>query len=197
LFGTAATGYLRRYEKRSSVRLQADLWRTRCLSACGFTRHPGRLKTFNYLGLHRYFLTFCTDRRHQAFADREHVDLVHAQILRTSQLTAFEITAYGYMPDHLHLLIEGLEDRSDCREFISRAKQYTGYCYARLTSRRLWQRYGYERTLRDGDPTASVVRYIIENPVRAGLVRNPEEYPFSGSSRYTMAELADAICWSG
>jgi REP element-mobilizing transposase RayT len=113
-----------------------------------FTGRPERLKTFDYLGPQRYFLTFCTDRRHQAFIDREHVDLVHAQILRTSTLMAFEITAYCYMPDHLHLLVEGVEDRSDCREFISRAKQFTGFHYAQLTGRRLWQRYGYERTLR-------------------------------------------------
>jgi putative transposase len=162
-----------------------------------FTGRPERLKTFDYLGPQRYFLTFCTDRRHQAFTDREHVDLVHAQILRTSTLMAFEITAYCYMPDHLHLLVEGVEDRSDCREFISRAKQFTGFHYAQLTGRRLWQRYGYERTLRADDATPSVVRYILENPVRRGLVRNLEEYPFCGSSGYTMEELADAIRWSG
>ena len=162
-----------------------------------FTKHPQRLETFDYLGPRRYFLTFCTDRRHRAFIDRERVDLVHAQILRTSMATAFEITAYCYMPDHLHLMVEGLEGRSDCRVFISRAKQYSGFYYQRLASRRLWQRYSYERVLRDEDLTAGVVRYILENPIRAGLVQSPEDYPFSGSTRYTILELADAIRWSG
>ena len=161
-----------------------------------FTSRPERLKAFDYLGPHRYFLTFCTDRRHQAFVDRAPVELVHTQILRTSTLTAFAITAYCYMPDHLHLLVEGLENRSDCREFISKAKQYSGFYYARLTSRRLWQRYSYERTLRDEEATEGVVRYILENPIRAGMVQSPEEYPFSGSSRYTISEMSDAVQWA-
>ena len=37
------------------------------------------------------------------------------------------------------------------------------------------------------------VGYIVANPVRAGLVRHPAEYPHIGSERYTVAELLE-IC---
>lgn len=36
-----------------------------------------------------------------------------------------------------------------------------------------------------------VARYILENPVRAGLTRTFQEYPFSGSQEFTKEELAD------
>ena len=54
---------------------------------------------------------------------------------------------------------------------------------------RLWQRYGFERVIRDSEQTFVVARYILENPVRAGLVNAIDEYPFSGSFVYTMPEL--------
>ena len=37
-----------------------------------------------------------------------------------------------------------------------------------------------------------VARYIIENPVRVGLVTSAASYPLTGSSRYSIAQIADA-----
>ena len=41
----------------------------------------------------------------------------------------------------------------------------------------------------EGDDARSVVRYLLYNPVRAGLVRTAREYPWSGSLRFTLSEL--------
>ena len=100
------------------------------------------------------------------------------------------------MPDHVHLLVEAQTDASDLRRFVTRAKQFSGFYYAKAYSKRLWQRYGYERVLRNDEATLGVIRYIVENPVRAGLVRCAEEYPFSGSAVYTLREILDAAAWS-
>jgi putative transposase len=157
------------------------------------TNHPEHLKTFDYLGLHRYFLTFCTHERHRGFAESDRVTLVLAQILRAALEESVAVITYCFMPDHLHLFVEGLSDAADCRRFICRAKQFSGYHYQRAFGTRLWQRYGYERTLRDSDATISVIRYIVENPVRAGLVVRPDDYPFVGSVRYARSELFEAV----
>jgi REP element-mobilizing transposase RayT len=53
------------------------------------------------------------------------------------------------MPDHAHLLVEGLDASSDCLAFVNAAKQYSGYYFAQQTGPTLWQRYGYERVVRD------------------------------------------------
>jgi putative transposase len=55
---------------------------------------------------------------------------------------------------------------------------------------KLWQRYGYERTLRKEEDTLTAVRYIIENPLRAGLVERIEDYAFIGSM---VCELKDLL----
>ena len=81
------------------------------------------------------------------------------------------------MPDHAHLLIEGMSVDADARRFMTRAKQGSGYVVAQRDGRRLWQRYGFEHVLRDDEATVSVARYILENPVRARLVTSPQDYP--------------------
>jgi hypothetical protein len=47
--------------------------------------------------------------------------------------------------------------------------------------------------LRDDEMTLVVAKYILENPVRAGLVERVEEYPFVGSMVYTVREILDAV----
>lgn len=97
------------------------------------------------------------------------------------------------MPDHLHLLVEGQSADSDCRRFIARAKQFSGFHYKKTFGDQLWQRFGFERTLRTDEAALSVARYILENPVRAGLVSRVEDYPFMGSNVYTVAEILEAV----
>jgi putative transposase len=162
-----------------------------------FTGTPGHLRTFDYLGEYRYFLTFCTNRRHRAFVHEARVELVNTHILRAAADEGFVLTAYCYMPDHLHLLAEGRVAASDCRRFIARAKQFSGFHYQKMFGERLWQRYGYERVLRVDEETLSVARYILENPIRAGLASNVLDYPFIGSSVYTVAEILDGLRMSG
>jgi putative transposase len=154
------------------------------------TNNPGHLKGFSYVGLHRYSLTFRTDGRRRVFTDGAAVDLVVQQLLRAASEQKFSVIAYCFMPDHLHLLIEGTSDNSDGRRFIKAFKQYSGYYYSQARNETLWQRYGFEHVLRDDELTVEVVRYILGNPVRAGLARTVEEYPYVGS---LVCQLKDLI----
>ncbi len=99
------------------------------------------------------------------------------------------------MPDHVHLLVEGLREDSDALAFEHKAKQHAGYEFSKVIGRRLWQPSFNDRILRDDEASISVARYLFENPVRAGLVSDPREYPYLGSSRYTVEEILEAVCW--
>ena len=159
-------------------------------------RRPERLKLFDYLGPYAYFLTFCTDHRHDAFVEVERVAIVSTQIQRAAVDEGFAVVAYCYMPDHVHLLTNGLEPDSDCRRFITRSKQLSGFYYQKAFGRRLWQRYGYEHVLRAEEGILSVARYILENPLRARLVQDVRRYPFIGSNVYSIEEILDSLPWS-
>ena len=158
-------------------------------------RRPERLNAFDYLGLHAYFLTYCTDQRHEAFVEADCVEVVSTQILRAAADEQFALVAYCYMPDHLHLLINGEQENSDCRAFIKRSKQFSGFYYQKAFGRRLWQRYGYEHVLRGDEALLSVARYILENPVRAGIAKSVSTYPFTGSPLYSVEEILDSLPW--
>jgi putative transposase len=95
------------------------------------------------------------------------------------------------MPDHVHLLAEGVAEVSDLNAFMKLAKQYSGYEYKKRTGNKLWQPYVYEHVLRADESVARTARYILENPVRAAIVKDPRDYPFLGSSVYTVEQLLE------
>jgi len=97
------------------------------------------------------------------------------------------------MPDHLHVLTEGTLLASDLPRFVASFKQQSGFGFARQYSARLWQDGYHDRVLRRDEETSEVVRYILDNPVRAGLVTVFDQYPYSGSDRYSVSELAEAV----
>jgi putative transposase len=152
-----------------------------CLLRAMLTGRPPRLKHFTYTGYYRYSLTFCSDQRRAIFRNHRPVDVVLSQISRASKERDFAVIAYCFMPDHLHLLVHGQSESADCKRFITIVKQYSAYYYSKEIGGKLWQRYGYERVLRKDEETCTVARYILENPVRAGLVACVEDYPFLGS----------------
>ena len=154
--------------------------------------HPCHLKAFDYVGFHRYFLTFCTDFRRPVFSQAEAVSVVLEQLLRSSREQNFAVIAYCFMPDHVHLLIEATAEHADCKRFIAAFKQYSGYYYRQRFGSKLWQRYGYERVLRNDESTVEVAKYVLANPVRAGLSATVREYPYVGSLVCELKDLVDS-----
>jgi len=157
---------------------------------------PGRLPEFQYLGLNTYFLTICTDRRHRAFDDIAFGQWAVSQLLQQSVARRFAVVAYCLMPDHAHLLLQGQTDNADLKSMVLSWNTLTGHRWRQRASGRLWQRGYYDHVLRDGEGHLAVARYILMNPVRAGLVASAEDYPLSGSSEYPVREiLAAAQDW--
>jgi len=97
------------------------------------------------------------------------------------------------MPDHVHLLVEGVSLESDFKRFAKMAKQRAGGLYARTHHQRLWQEGYYEQVLRDDDDARELARYIVNNPLRAGLVESPSDYPFVGSDVWALEELLESV----
>ena len=153
---------------------------------------PPRIPGFSYVGRQRYFLTICTFKRQKSFACPQTVLDTLLQFRKTAATEAFELSAYCFMPDHVHFLIEGLEAWSDFKRFCKMAKQSSGSVHAHRQGGRLWQEGYYDRVLREGDNVRTVARYLLNNPVRAGLVATPIDFPYLGSDRWTVEELIDA-----
>jgi len=154
-------------------------------------KHLRLLRDFDYIGTHHYSLTWCCERRERVFTQRDRVDLVREQILRACQESEFEVVVDCFMPDHVHKLVHGRTTAADGRKFIQLAKQYSGFYFKKAFKQKLWQRYGHDRFVRNDGDVKAIAQYIIENPVRAGLVARVEQYPFIGSHIYTQDELIE------
>jgi len=81
-------------------------------------------------------------------------------------------------------------ETSRLERFVRLGKQRSGFAFTRATGRRLWQESYFDRTVRDVQELPSVVEYMIRNPLRAGLVEDPNDYPYWGSQRYSREEFA-------
>ena len=154
---------------------------------------PRRLEGFSYVGKHQYFLTFCCRDRLTVFKDHRIAAQTLAQFRRTASLEQFSILAYCLMPDHAHLLAEGLCDSSDFRRFAKMARQRAGALYARTRHLPLWQPGYFERVVREEDDARAMAGYIVNNPVRARLVDSPVDYPFVGSDVWSLEDLLESI----
>ncbi|MDP2318442.1 MAG: transposase [Acidobacteriota bacterium] len=157
---------------------------------------PGRFTEFDYIGLHTYFLTICTDHRQPAFADLEFGAWAATQLLRHASARAFSVIAYSLMPDHVHLVLQGQSDAADLKSLILSWNTRTAYAWRVAKGTRLWQSGYYDHVLREGESVLGVARYVLMNPVRAGLVHDATDYPLSGSSAYSIQDiLAAAQDW--
>ena len=154
---------------------------------------PPRLQGFDYRGGYRYFLTICAYQRRLVFKEASAIDLVLEQIQFTAAEQGFENIAYCFMWDHLHVLIAGAAETADLRKFAQLMKQRSAWRFAQRGSGRLWQVGYYDRIVRCEEATADVVRYIIQNPIRAEIVKSPDAYPHWGSGKYTREELLDFV----
>jgi putative transposase len=157
---------------------------------------PRRIPGFDYVGVQRYSLTICTLNRMTVFKDPAVVDLVLDQFQRIASGEGIAILVYCVMPDHVHLLVEGQEDNADLKTFVKRAKQHSGFCFKENYGKRLWQAGYYEHVLREPENTSEVMAYVVNNPVRKGIVDQPADYPHWGSTVYTRTEILENIAGS-
>jgi REP element-mobilizing transposase RayT len=93
------------------------------------------------------------------------------------------------MPDHVHLLVVGTAADSDLRRFVKSTKQSSGRIHSRIYDRRLWDEGYYDRILRKDSDVREIARYIVWNPVRAGLTTKPAQYPYIGSDVLSIEQL--------
>ena len=76
------------------------------------------------------------------------------------------------MPDHLHILVT-VPDARQFNPLIAAWKRYTA-CHLGIR----WHRTFFDRRLRRHESLTAKVEYIRQNPVRAGLVSRPEDWPY-------------------
>jgi REP element-mobilizing transposase RayT len=87
------------------------------------------------------------------------------------------------MANHVHLLITPKVDVSKITQSLKGFTAHEANRVLGLTGQTFWQRESYDRLVRDDREFNNILRYIELNPVRAGLVTDPGEFPWSSRGR--------------
>jgi REP element-mobilizing transposase RayT len=138
-----------------------------------------RLRSFDYADAAAvYFVTICIQERRAVFADPQLAQPVIDCLHWFRANRGVSIYALCLMPDHLHLLLCPGQDFGAIvrtfKTFPTRQVQLLGH------DGKLWQDDYYDHILRRREDSFGIARYILENPVRRGLVTTPEAYRWSG-----------------
>jgi len=123
-----------------------------------------------------YLITTVVEHRQPVFQDI-YLGRLLVQTLKKNQPGAKTI-AYVVMPDHLHWLMQ-LGNKYQLSTIIGNIKSNSARCINQYLKRtgRFWQSGFHDRALRREEDLRQIARYVIANPLRAGLVRQIGDYP--------------------
>jgi putative transposase len=136
--------------------------------------HPGQV----------YHITSRGNRKELIFADKRDYEKYVKLMIETKQEIPFNLHAYCLMPNHVHLLIEMLD------ESISKIVKKIHTRYAIYFNKRynlighVFQDRFHSTIVHSTDYLLQVTRYIHLNPVKAKMVEKPEEYVWSSHQAY-------------
>ena len=148
-----------------------------------------------------HFVTFSCYRRQPFFNSPSVYDLFPICLERTRR--RFELRVYGYvvMPEHVHILVSE-PDKGTLADAIHYLKlsftkrlrsqvgaQKKGANLGHPETGSFWQARYYDRNIRNAREFTVKLRYIHRNPVKRGLVENPEDWTWSSFRHYASREV--------
>ena len=117
-----------------------------------------------------YLVTTTTLHRTRVFDDFQAARTMIRTMQEDSRRGSHATLAFVLMPDHLHWLLQ-LRSGS-LSDLVGRVKSIS----ARRIGRPIWQNGFHDRALRDEEDLQAMARYIVANPLRAGLVQRIGDY---------------------
>ena len=92
----------------------------------------------------------------------------------------FNLYCYCFMPDHFHALIGAGDSAKSLSEICGAFKSLTTRAYWQWYRGKLWQRQFFDHIIRNEQDFFETLEYIKLNPVRKGLARTADEWPYTG-----------------
>jgi REP-associated tyrosine transposase len=127
-----------------------------------------------------YFVTACTAKRRSLLAN----ELVHEAFKAFSESASKHgawVGAYVLMPDHLHFFVAADDQLISPSAWV---KSLKGTLSSRLRAAGVrppsWQKGFFDHVLRSSDSYSAKWHYVRQNPVRAGLVRQWDQWSYAG-----------------
>ncbi|SFN06763.1 REP element-mobilizing transposase RayT [Formivibrio citricus] len=124
-----------------------------------------------------YLLTTATWQRQAFFRDTLLGRSVVHELRQAQRDGLVETLAFVVMPDHFHWLLTLRQ--GSLSALMMRVKRRSALAINSALKRQgpVWQNGFHDHALRKEEDLAAIARYIVANPLRAGLVAGVGEYP--------------------
>lgn len=143
---------------------------------------PDRLKRLDIIYQHSpiYLVTACTANRQKLLAaDAIHIALKN--FAASGPTYGAWLGAYVLMPDHVHLFVVIDDQRLKLSAWMKSLKgTVSSQLRAAGNAHPYWQKGFFDHLLRSGESYSAKWSYVRDNPVRAGLVKCWEGWPYRG-----------------
>ena len=125
-----------------------------------------------------YHIITCTRERRCIFADLYSGREVVRSLRRLERVQIARSMAFVVMPDHVHWLMQ-LQQRKSLSVCVGSMKSFAARNINANTRahRPIWQRGYMDRAIHREEDLVRVARYIVANPLRAGIVEHIGDYP--------------------
>ena len=148
-----------------------------------------RLDPERYIGMVRITFTVCAKNKAKLFTKDELVNEFITKLRLANNKHGIINWCYIFMPEHAHILNEGENEQSDLLKGMNLFKQYCGYYLANNNIGVELQKDYYDHIHRKEEDLIKQMRYILENPVRKGLVQDWKDYKYKGSLDYRLEDI--------
>lgn len=130
-----------------------------------------------------FFITTSTHRKQEFFLDAAKCEVVIDYIYRAKKKMLKYMLAFVLMPHHLHLLIIPKDEYtiSDIMLFLKKGSSRFIHISENTTGH-LWAKRFFDKGIRSEKELIETVKYIHNNPVKAKLVKKPEDYLYSSAN---------------
>jgi REP element-mobilizing transposase RayT len=141
-------------------------------------RPPRLTQVFHTYDPPLYLVTICTLHR-RPFPSAQIVNsALVAYAMRAADFNV-RVGRYVVMPDHIHLFVQG-GDQFILGEWVKGLKRSIFNAHPEPRPAQLWQPGFFDHLLRSAESYSQKWNYVLNNPVRAGLVARAEDWPYSG-----------------
>ena len=128
-----------------------------------------------------YFITIATNFKTSYFVKEDLNKEIIECLKRGKERLKCKVYVYCLMPDHLHILCGTNENHISVLDFVNQFKgKSTRIGWKYEIKGPLWQKRNYDHILRKEENLQEIADYIVNNPVRGGLVERWNQYPFCG-----------------
>jgi putative transposase len=129
-----------------------------------------------------YAITKCVERRLPVLANDNSAAAIFTSLNWLREHDHIKLLAFCVMPDHYHCLFVLLANKS-LKQTIESVSKFTATTINASMNRKgqLWQEGFHDHRCRDNDDVLDRLTYIEHNPVRADLVANAGDWPYSSA----------------